>query len=59
MQRAHQVSLAEVPDQEFVAAMQAGQVKAYDFTQAPDSQSSQSLWDSHHAARAATGRWSS
>ena len=36
VQRSHQVSLAEVPDQEFVAAMRAGLVKSYDFTQAPD-----------------------
>lgn len=36
VQRAHQVSLADMPDQDFVAAMRAGQVKSYDFTQAPD-----------------------
>ena len=35
MQQARRVTLAEVPDQEFVATMRAGQVKAQDFAQVP------------------------
>ena len=36
VQQSQRASLAEVQDQEFVAAMRAGQVKVYDFTQVPD-----------------------
>ena len=35
-QQAHAIALADVPDQEFVAAMQAGAVKFYDFTIPPN-----------------------